>query len=130
MTRYKPATLSFVSIFIALIFSVASASFLYFKLHSDLAADIRMYRALSKIGLSTREMSVSATKQIAILFFFPIVVAAVQSLVVITPILSEMEIMNVFKPVLITFAAYLILQSVFFIIVKSRYIRSLKKMMV
>lgn len=128
--KQSTATLSFVSVFIALIFSVASASFLYFKLHSDLAADIRMYRALSKIGLSTREMSASATKQIAILFYIPIVVAAVQSLVVITPILSEMEIMNVFKPVLITFAAYLILQSVFFIIVKSRYIRSLKKMMV
>lgn len=88
-----------------------------------------MYRALSKIGLSTSEMSASATKQIAILFYIPIVVAAVQSLVVISPIL-ETGIMNVLKPVLITFAGYLILQSVFFIIVKSRYIRSLKKMMV
>ncbi|RUT44388.1 ABC transporter permease [Paenibacillus anaericanus] len=128
--KQSTAMLSFVSIFVALIFSVASASFLYFKLHSELAADIRMYRALSKIGLSTREMAASATKQIAVLFYIPIVVAAVQSLVVITPILSEMGIMHVLKPVLITFATYLILQSVFFIIVKSRYIRSLKKMMV
>ncbi|QUL56634.1 ABC transporter permease [Paenibacillus tritici] len=127
--KQSTAMLSFVSVFVALIFSVASASFLYFKLYSDLAADIRMYRALSKIGLSTSEMSASATKQIAVLFYIPIVVAAVQSLVVISPIL-ETGIMNVLKPVLTTFAGYLILQSVFFIIVKSRYIRSLKKMMV
>lgn len=128
--KQSTAMFSFVSIFIALIFSVASASFLYFKLHNELAADIRMYRALSKIGLSAREMSTTATKQIAILFYIPTVVAAVQCLVVITPILSEMGILNVFKPVLITFAAYLILQSVFFIFVKSRHIRNLKKMMV
>lgn len=128
--KQSTAMLSFVSIFVALIFSVSSASFLYFKLYSELAADIRMYRALSKIGLSTREMSSSATKQIAILFFIPVIVSAIQSLVVISPILTEIGITNVIEPVLITFAAYLVLQSLFFIIVKSRYIHSLKKMMV
>ncbi|KGE19119.1 FtsX-like permease family protein [Paenibacillus wynnii] len=128
--KQSTAMLSFISIFVALIFSVSSASFLYFKLHSELAADIRMYRALSKIGLSTREMSAAATKQIAILFYIPIVVSAIQSLVVISPILTEMGITNAVEPVLTTFAAYLILQTVFFLIVKSRYIHSLKKMMV
>jgi putative ABC transport system permease protein len=130
LLKQSTAMLSFVSIFVALIFSVSSASFLYFKLHSELAADIRMYRALSKIGLSTREMSAAATKQIAILFYIPIVVSALQSLVVISPILSEMGIVNVVEPVLITFGAYLILQSIFFLIVRTRYIHSLKKMMV
>ncbi|MDQ0194061.1 FtsX-like permease family protein [Paenibacillus wynnii] len=128
--KQSTAMLSFISIFVALIFSVSSASFLYFKLHSELAADIRMYRALSKIGLSTSEMSAAATKQIAILFYIPIVVSAIQSLVVISPILTEMGITNVVEPVLTTFAACLILQTVFFLIVKSRYIHSLKKMMV
>ncbi|MCL6601576.1 MAG: ABC transporter permease [Paenibacillus sp.] len=130
LLKQSTAMLSFISIFVALIFSVSSASFLYFKLHSELAADIRMYRALSKIGLSTSEMSAAATKQIAILFYIPIVVSAIQSLVVISPILSEMGITNAIEPVLTTFAAYLILQTVFFLIVKSRYIHSLKKMMV
>jgi len=130
LLKQSTAMLSFISIFVALIFSVSSASFLYFKLHSELAADIRMYRALSKIGLSTSEMSAAATKQIAILFYIPIVVSAIQSLVVISPILTEMGITNAIEPVLTTFAAYLVLQSVFFLIVKSRYIHSLKKMMV
>ncbi|MFC3748951.1 FtsX-like permease family protein [Paenibacillus sp. GCM10012306] len=130
LLKQSTAMISFVSIFVALIFSVASASFLYFKLHSELAADIRMYRALSKIGLSTGEMAAVATKQIAILFYIPIFISAIQSLVVISPILGQMGIVNVVEPVLVTFAAYLVLQSVFFLIVKSRYIHSLKKMMV
>ncbi|MRN51673.1 ABC transporter permease [Paenibacillus monticola] len=130
LLKQSTAMLSFVSIFVALIFSVSSASFLYFKLNSELATDIRMYRALSKIGLSTSEMSAAATKQIAILFYIPIVVSAIQSLVVISPILTEAGIKNIIEPVLITFAAYLILQSLFFLIAKSRYISSLKKMMV
>lgn len=129
LLKQSTAMLSFVSIFVALIFSIASASFLYFKLHSELSADIRTYRALFKMGISPDEMWASATKQIAILFYIPIVVAAIQSLVVIGPIL-QMGIMDVLKPVLITFSAYLILQSVLFIIVKSRYIRSVRKMMV
>lgn len=130
LLKQSTAMLSFVSIFVALIFSLSSASFLYFKLNSELATDIRMYRALSKIGLSTSEMSAAATKQIAILFYIPIVVSAIQSLVVISPILTEAGIQNVIEPVLITFAAFLILQSLFFLIAKSRYISSLKKMMV
>lgn len=130
LLKQSTAMLSFISIFVALIFSLSSASFLYFKLNSELATDIRMYRALSKIGLSTSEMSAAATKQIAILFYIPIVVSAIQSLVVISPILTEAGIQNVIEPVLITFAAYLILQSLFFLIAKSRYISSLKKMMV
>lgn len=128
--KQSTAMLSFVSIFVALIFSVASASFLYFKLHSELAADIRMYRALSKIGLSTGEMSGAATKQIAILFYIPVFVSAIQSLVVISPILRQIGIVDVISPVLTTLAAYLLLQTVFFMVVKSRYIHSLKKMMV
>ncbi|GGG00495.1 ABC transporter permease [Paenibacillus albidus] len=130
LLKQSTAMISFVSIFVALIFSVSSASFLYFKLHSELTADIRMYRALSKIGLSTREMSATATKQIAVLFYIPVFVSALQSYVVVRPVMSSLVNTGVGSSVLVTFAAYLVLQSVFFLIVKSRYIWSLKKMMV
>lgn len=129
-TKQGTSMLSFIGIFIALIFSLSSASFLYFKLHTELNADMRMYHALSKIGLSTREMSASATRQIALLFYIPILIAAVQTLVVVRPVLKVMDITNVTVPVLITSAAFLLVQTVYFIIVRSRYIHSLKKMMV
>lgn len=122
---------SFIGVFIALIFSVSSASFLYFKLHTELAADAVMYRSLSKIGLSSREMNVSATIQIAVLFFIPIAVAALQSLVVLGPVMEMMNSMSpVYVPALTASAAFLGVQTVYFLIVRSRYIKAVNKTMV
>ncbi|MEK3662260.1 ABC transporter permease [Paenibacillus sp. FSL F4-0236] len=129
-TKQGTAMLSFIGIFIALIFSLSSASFLFFKLHTELNADKQMYNALSKIGLSVKEMSASATRQISVLFYIPIIVATIQTLVVIRPVLKQISITNVTVPVLITSGAFLAVQTIYFIIARSRYIQSLKKMMV
>ncbi|WP_025690746.1 FtsX-like permease family protein [Paenibacillus zanthoxyli] len=129
-TKQGASMLGFIGIFIALIFSVSSASFLYFRLHSELAADQRMYRALSKIGLSPGEMSGSATKQIALLFYIPILVAWVQTLVVIRPVLNQIQVYEITVPVLITIGAFLAVQTLYFVIVRARYIHSLKRTMV
>ncbi|WP_405175777.1 ABC transporter permease [Paenibacillus sp. FSL H8-0261] len=129
-TKQGTAIFSFIGIFIALIFSLSSASFLFFKLHNELNTDKQMYTALSKIGLSTKEMSASATKQISVLFYIPIVIATIQTLVVIRPILKQMNITDVTLPVLITSGTFLAVQTLYFIIARSRYIHSLKKIMV
>lgn len=121
---------SFIGVFVALIFSISTASFLYFKLHTELSADQAMYRSLSKIGLSTREMNISATVQIAVLFFIPILVAALQSLVVLDPILGYLDVPNVNGPVLAASSAFLAVQMVYFLIARARYIKSVNRMMV
>ncbi|MEC0253869.1 ABC transporter permease [Paenibacillus lautus] len=121
---------SFIGVFVALIFSISTASFLYFKLHTELSADQAMYRSLSKIGLSTREMNISATVQIAVLFFIPILVAALQSLVVLDPILGYLDVPNVNGPVLAASSAFLAAQMVYFLIARARYIKSVNRMMV
>ncbi|MBP1989016.1 FtsX-like permease family protein [Paenibacillus eucommiae] len=129
-TKQATSLFSFIGIFVALIFSISTASFLYFKLHTELAADSRMYHALSKIGLSTREMSASATKQIAFLFFVPIVISTVQTLVVLSPILSYMKVSYVNQSTFIVALAFLAAQTIYFIIARLRYVNTLKKMMV
>ncbi|MFP7289117.1 ABC transporter permease [Shouchella clausii] len=129
-TKQGTAMIGFNGSFIALIFSISSASFLYFRLHSELAEDRRVYRSLSKIGLSTGEMSAASTRQIAVLFFVPILVAWIQTLVVIRPVLNQMHIYRVTVPVLITIGGFLTLQTLYFIIVRTRYVRSLNKAMV
>ncbi|MCL6457012.1 MAG: ABC transporter permease, partial [Gorillibacterium sp.] len=128
-TQQGFALISFIGVFIALIFSISSASFLYFKLHTELAADQVTYRSLSKIGLSSKEMNVSATLQIAVLFFIPIVVATLQSLVVLEPILTLIQI-NKLGPVLMASGAFLAAQTVYFLIARARYIKSLSSIMV
>lgn len=121
---------SFIGVFVALIFSISSASFLYFKLHTELSAAQAMYRSLSKIGLSAREMNISATIQIAVLFFIPILVAAVQSLVVLGPVLAYLNSPYVRGPVLAASSAFLAAQTIYFLIARARYIKSVNRMMV
>ncbi|APO46440.1 hypothetical protein BS614_22005 [Paenibacillus xylanexedens] len=130
--RFRQATalFTFLGIFIGLIFSISSASFLYFRLHTDLEADGKMVHSLSKMGLSFQEMKRSSTVQIAILFFLPIGVAIIETLVVVKPFLTEFGITNYTMPVLTVFGAFVLAQTFYFIIIRSRYIASLRKMMV
>lgn len=128
--RQGTALFTFLGIFIGLIFSISSASFLYFRLHTDLEADGKMVHSLSKMGLSFQEMKRSSTVQIAILFFLPIGVAIIETLVVVKPFLTEFGITNYTMPVLTVFGAFVLAQTFYFIIIRSRYITSLRKMMV
>ncbi|MFC9709834.1 ABC transporter permease [Paenibacillus sp. NPDC056933] len=128
--RQGTALFTFLGIFIGLIFSISSASFLYFRLHTDLEADGKMVHSLSKMGLSFQEMKTSSTIQIAVLFFFPILISIVETLVVVKPFLTEFGITNYTVPVLTVFGAFLLAQTFYFFVIRSRYISSLRKMMV
>lgn len=128
--RQTTALFTFLGIFIGLIFSISSASFLYFRLHTDLEADGKMVHSLSKMGLSFQEMKRSSTIQIAVLFFFPILISIVETLVVVKPFLTEFGITNYTVPVLTVFGAFLLAQTFYFFVIRSRYISSLRKMMV
>ncbi|WP_339320925.1 ABC transporter permease [Paenibacillus sp. FSL W8-0194] len=124
------AMMSFVGVFIASLLSVCSASFLYFKLHSELRQDQQIYNAMSKIGLQSGEMGKSSTVQIAVLFFTPIFVSAVQTLVVLNRVREGFDLDDVNQPVLLASAAFLVVQAVYFVLVSSRYIQKLKRVMV
>ncbi|KHL95015.1 hypothetical protein QW71_14815 [Paenibacillus sp. IHB B 3415] len=129
-TKDTTSVFSFIGVFIALIFSISTASFLYFKLYTELSADSRMYRALSKIGLSSREMNAAATKQIAFIFFIPIPISTIQTLVVLKPVLGHMKVSYVNTATFTVALAFLAAQTVYFVIARSRYVKALQKMMV
>lgn len=131
-TKDTTSVFSFIGIFIALIFSISTASFLYFKLYTELSADSRTYHALSKIGLSPGEMSAAATKQIAFIFFIPIPISTIETLVVLKPVLGYMKIsyVYVYTATFTVALAFLVVQTVYFVIARSRYVKALQKMMV
>ncbi|WP_178022063.1 FtsX-like permease family protein [uncultured Paenibacillus sp.] len=122
--------LSFVGIFIAAIFSVSSASFLYFKLYSELNQDRRMYHSLSKIGLGDREMRYSSSLQIALLFFIPVVISGIQTMVVLSLLGARFLLGDVTVPVLTATGAFLAAQLLYYAVVRSRYVVQLKRVMV
>lgn len=129
-TREQLLMLSFVGVFIAAIFSVSSASFLYFKLYSELNQDRRMYCSLSKIGLGDREMRYSSSLQIALLFFIPVGISGIQTMVVLSLLGARFQLGDVTVPVLTATGAFLAAQGLYYAVVRSRYVVQLKRVMV
>ncbi|GIO07882.1 ABC transporter permease [Brevibacillus reuszeri] len=125
-------TLLFIGLFVGVLFFVAAASFLYFRLYTDLENDKRQYGAISKIGLSDRELSKIVTTQIALLFFVPIVVAIVHSVVAFVSLQSLLKLMlitTVVKPTAIVLLSFVVVQGIYFWIIRNRYLFHLKRSM-
>ncbi|MDQ0417311.1 putative ABC transport system permease protein [Croceifilum oryzae] len=124
---------SFIGLFMAAVFSVASASFLYFKLYTDLDQDQRMYHMLSKVGLSTRDMKRTCTIQIAMLFFIPIVVAGVEAgigLQILNKHMGGLSVMDMITPSIIGISGFFAVQIIYFIIVRAIYLKKLNQVMI
>ncbi|MDQ0416815.1 putative ABC transport system permease protein [Croceifilum oryzae] len=120
----------FIGIFIAAVFTVSIASFLYFKFYTDLNQDQRIYNRLSKIGLTAKEMNRSSTIQMASLFFIPLIVAGLQSLISLSMLNHSLGFNTLYTPVLTAIGAFVALQFIQFLIVRYLYLRQLKRVMV
>ncbi|RAL21314.1 FtsX-like permease family protein [Thermoflavimicrobium daqui] len=124
------AVIMFVGLFIAAIFSVSMASFLYFKLYTELNQDQQIYHGLSRIGLSLREMKKAATIQIASLFFIPLIIAGIETWIVLQSLTKALALDSAFLPVAIAISGFFVAQLIYFIVVRSRYVSQLNRVMV
>lgn len=123
-------TALFIGLFVGLLFFVAAASFLYFRLYTDLEDDKRKYGAISKIGMTEGELTRIVTIQIALLFFVPILVAIVHSMVAFVSLQSFLKLMlvaSVVKPTAIVLASFVVVQAIYFWIIRNRYLFHLKR---
>ncbi|MEC1563324.1 ABC transporter permease [Bacillus haynesii] len=124
-TVQLPSLSLFIGLFIAVLFFTASGSFLYFRLFTDLEEDQQRYRSLSKIGLSEQEMTQSVTIQLAILFFFPFVLASVHAYFAMKT-LEAQSLGHFAAPMFMTIGGFLIFQLLFFMIIRKSYLKKLK----
>ncbi|TCP61763.1 ABC transporter permease [Baia soyae] len=132
--KHSTSLLSFICIFIAAVFSLATASFLYFKLYTDLNQDQRIYHMLSKVGLSTSQMRRTGTIQIAMLFFIPLIVAGLEAILSLQilnkDILGHLPLWEMLTPSLISVSGFFVVQFIYFFIVRVLYLKQLDKVMV
>ncbi|MFG0216160.1 FtsX-like permease family protein [Brevibacillus porteri] len=122
----------FIGLFVGVLFFVAAASFLYFRLYTDLEYDKRHYGSLSKIGLTDAELTRIVTTQVALLFFVPIVVAIIHSMVAFVSLQSLLKLIlvaSVVKPTAIVLCSFVVVQGVYFWIIRNRYLFHLKQSM-
>ena len=120
---YSPIML--VGLFIGVIFFVSAGSFLYFRLYQDLEDDKQKFRAISKIGLTTKELRTVISRQTAILFFTPIVVALAHGAVALTA-LSRFFDYNLTQDAIIVLSGFAVIQIVYFLIVRYFYTKQIE----
>lgn len=121
---YSP--IMFVGLFIGIIFFVSSGSFLYFRLYTDLDEDKEKFTAINKIGLTEKEMTKVITRQTAILFFTPIIVAILHGAVALTA-LSNMFDYNLVKESVIVLSGFFVIQVIYFLFVRYFYVKQIKE---
>lgn len=118
----------FVGLFIGIVFFVSAGSFLYFRLYTDLDEDREKFKAISKIGLTTKEMRRVLSKQIALLFFVPMIVAIAHGAVALTA-LSHMFGYNLVYESTLVLGSFFIVQVIYFIVVRYFYTKQIQRVM-
>lgn len=119
----------YVGFFLGAIFFLGASSFLYFRLYTDLNQEKSKYIGISKLGLSFKEIKKVASIQIAVLFFVPYILAIIHTYFAIN-LLETVLYSSVLNQFLIVVGAFLILNIIYFISVRSRYINYLKRFIV
>ena len=121
----------FIGLFTALIFLIASGSFLYFRLYTVLTERKEQYRVIAKIGLTASEMSKSVTIQVATLFFAPFLIAILNVGFAMLVMKNNMHAgAQVLWPTVDTIGLFLAIQLIYFLIVRMQYLTQMKQALV
>ncbi|MDI6505073.1 ABC transporter permease [Bacillus wiedmannii] len=117
---------SIMSVLIGIVFFTFAASFLYFQLYTDLERNQQQYKMIAKVGLSKPELKKIVSRQLALLFFLPIVIAITHSAVAFTA-LQELADFSVLGSSIMVLICFLVLQIIYFFVVRAQYLKKMYK---
>ncbi|MBC2097547.1 ABC transporter permease [Listeria booriae] len=110
------------------VFYTFSAGFIYLRLHSDLKRDDQQYKMLFKIGLTKPELHKIVARQLRVMFFLPLLVAIIHSIVAFIALQSLLEF-NVWQNVGIVIGIFVGVQCIYYFLVKYNYLKQLHRVM-
>lgn len=113
----------FIGLFIGIVFFVSAGSFLYFRLFTDIDGEKRKFQSIAKIGLTQSELKKVVNRQVAILFFSPIVVALVHGAVALTA-LSRLFNYNLTVESALVLGSFAVIQVLYFLVVRYIYVKN------
>ncbi|KZZ83475.1 FtsX-like permease family protein [Bacillus sp. SJS] len=116
----------FVGLFIGFVFFAAAGSFLYFRLYADFEGDVKKYQAISKIGLTDKEMKKIVTVQMSLLFFVPVGVAAAHGFIALIA-LGNMFGTRIWTEIAMVLGSFMLIQLVYFLIIRVGYVNKVKQ---
>ncbi|MBU3175486.1 ABC transporter permease [Clostridium estertheticum] len=114
----------FSSLFLGMMLLISSGVVLYFKVLTGVDEEKERVKKLVQLGMTDREVSKILTKELAIIFFTPVILAVsliTYFLSIVFGVVPNGEYM--FNKSLIVFVAYIVLQMVAFFITRGRYIK-------
>ena len=119
----------FAALLVGTVFFIAAGSFLYFRLYADLDYDFRFYSTISRIGLTESEFRRIVTGQLALMFFVPIGVAISHSVFAFTALQSYF-FLSIAAEMGIVLIGFFIAQLLYFLFIRSQYVRKLKRALI
>lgn len=116
----------FVGLFVCLLFFVAAGSLIYFKLFTERDEDVSMFKGLSRIGITFKEMRKVIVTQIAIIFFLPCLVGIMHALFAMVA-LNRLLMGSGWIYAFVVFGIYIAMQAIYFLIASRSYLHSIRK---
>ena len=126
--KQKNGLLLMVSVLVGIVFFTFAASFIYFRLYTDLNRDQQQYKMISKMGLSKRELKKIVTRQLVLMFFLPIIIAVIHTVVAYTA-LQQLVSFSILNSSIFILISFICIQILYFFITRWRYLQKLYKTM-
>ncbi|MGG0763193.1 FtsX-like permease family protein [Bacillus paramycoides] len=117
---------SIMSVLIGIVFFTFAASFLYFRLYTDLERNQQQYKMIAKVGLSKPELKKIVSRQLTLLFFLPILIAITHSAVAFMA-LQNLANFSVLGSSVMVLICFLVMQIIYFYFVRAQYLKKMYK---
>lgn len=124
--KQENGILLIISALVGIVFFTFAASFLYARLYTDLERDQQQYMTIAKVGLTQNELKKVITRQLCIMFFLPLTLAVVHSVVAFTA-LQQLVSFSIVTDSVIILTCFICLQFMYFFVIRTRYLRYLYK---
>lgn len=117
--------LSFISIFIGLVFLCATGSIIYFKQLIEANEDKKRYEILKKIGVGKYEIKKSIHKQVFIAFASPLFIGIFHSIGAFACIKTALSGFEILLPGVVIIGIYIVIYIVYYFLTVRSYIKIL-----
>lgn len=119
----------FIGIYLGIIFLMVTVMIIFYKQVSEGYEDKQRYEIMEKVGMSNREVKASIRSQVRIVFFLPLVTAAIHTLAAFPMMARLLAMLNLTNTslfagcLLVTFIVFVIIYYIVFKITSKSYYR-------
>ncbi|MBI6872272.1 FtsX-like permease family protein [Clostridium aciditolerans] len=115
--------ISFIGIFVGLVFLCATGSIIYFKQLTEANDDKKRYDVLKKIGIGNGEIKKSIRKQVFTAFASPLFIGMFHCLAAFAFLGSVLTAMDVFLPAVVTIVFYILIYTIYYFLTVNSYVK-------